>query len=72
MSHCKETRKASEQTRRDVKAVSCALKGDVQLHLIESLILLVSRTSDLRTSVGLASLRGRDGEALSISTPIML
>lgn len=60
MSHCKETRKASEQAHRDVKAVSCALKeGGMQLCLIESLILLVSRTSELRTSVGLASLRAK-------------
>lgn len=66
-------RKASEQAHWDVKAVRCALKeGDLQLYLIESLFLLVSNTSDLRVSVGLASIRGKDGQTLSISTPQLL
>lgn len=61
MSRSKETRKASEQTHRDVKAVSGALKeGDVHLCPIGSVILLVSHTSDLRMSAGLGSRRGKD------------
>lgn len=66
-------RKASEQAHWDVKAISCALKeGDLQLYLIEGLFLLVSNTSDLRMSVGLASIRGKDGQTLSISIPQLL